>query len=91
MPERHLLMLLWASRRTLQPGLKLLIERSTHRILGAHILGEEASDMIHLFIAMIKMQGRLEDLLDMIFIHPALPELARDAARAAQAELKNGP
>lgn len=70
---------------------KLLIERSTHRILGAHILGEEASDMIHLFIAMIKMQGRLEDLLDMIFIHPALPEVARDAARAAQAELKNEP
>ncbi len=67
---------------------KILIERSTHRILGAHILGEEASDMIHLFIAMMKMQGRLEDLLDMIFIHPALPEVARDAARAAQAELK---
>jgi dihydrolipoamide dehydrogenase len=67
---------------------KLLIERSTHRILGAHILGDEASDMIHLFIAMMKMQGRLEDLLDMIFIHPALPEVARDAARAAQAILK---
>lgn len=67
---------------------KLLIEHSTHRILGAHILGDEASNMIHLFIAMMKMQGRLEDLLDMIFIHPALPEVARDAARAAQAKLK---
>jgi mycothione reductase len=67
---------------------KILVERSTHRILGAHILGDEAADMIHLFIAMMKMQGRLEDLLDMIFIHPALPEVARDAARAAQAEFK---
>ena len=67
---------------------KILIERSTRQILGAHILGDEASDMIHLFIAMMKMQGRLEDLLDMIFIHPALPEVARDAARAARSKLK---
>jgi len=67
---------------------KMLVDRSTHRILGAHILGDEASNMIHLFIAMMKMQGRLEDLLDMIFIHPALPELARDAARDARGKLK---
>jgi dihydrolipoamide dehydrogenase len=63
---------------------KLLVERPTRRILGAHILGDEASDMIHLFIAMMKKEGTLDDLLDMIFIHPALPEIARDAARDAQ-------
>jgi len=63
---------------------KLLVERPTRRILGAHILGDEASDMIHLFIAMMKKEGTLDDLLDMIFIHPALPEIARDAARDAK-------
>jgi len=62
---------------------KILVERPTRRILGAHILGAEASDMIHLFIAMMKKEGKLDDLLDMIFIHPALPEIARDAARDA--------
>lgn len=65
---------------------KILVERSTRRILGAHILGDEASDMIHLFIAMMKKEGKLNDLLDMIFIHPALPEIARDAARNAQSQ-----
>jgi mycothione reductase len=68
---------------------KILIERSTRQILGVHILGPEASDMIHLFIAMMKMKGTLEDLLDMIFIHPALPEVARDAARDARQRLED--
>ena len=62
---------------------KLLIERSSRRILGAHILGPEASDMIHLFIMAMKTGATLDTLLDTIFIHPALPEIARDAARDA--------
>ena len=65
---------------------KVLVERSTRRIIGAHILGDEASDMVHLFIAMMKKEGTLDDLLDMIFIHPALPEIARDAARDAKSQ-----
>jgi mycothione reductase len=65
---------------------KILVERATRTILGAHILGDEASDMIHLFIAMMKQEGTLDDLLDMIFIHPALPEVARDAARDARSQ-----
>jgi mycothione reductase len=62
---------------------KILVERSSRRLLGAHIVGEEAANMIHLFVAMMKKQATLEDLLDMIFVHPALPEVARDAARDA--------
>ncbi len=43
--------------------------------------------MIHLFIAMMKMGGTLDDLLDMIFIRPALPEVARDAVRDAARQM----
>jgi mycothione reductase len=32
----------------------------------------------------MKKEGTLDDLLDMIFIHPSLPEIARDAARDAK-------
>jgi mycothione reductase len=62
---------------------KVLADRKTHQLLGAHIVGDEASDMIHLFIAMMKKDGTIDDLLDMIFIHPSLPEVARDAVRDA--------
>lgn len=66
---------------------KVLVERASRRLLGAHIVGDEASVMIHLFIAMMKMGGTLDDLLGMIFIHPALPEVARDAVRDAARQL----
>jgi len=65
----------------------VLADRASRRVLGAHIVGDEASVMIHLFIAMMKMGGTLDDLLGMIFIHPALPEVARDAVRDAARQL----
>ena len=75
------------ARRSDHGFVKLLVERGSRKLLGAHIIGDEASDMIHLFIVLMKKQGTLDDLLDMIFIHPALPEVARDAARDARGAL----
>ncbi len=72
--------------RQFEHGLcKILVDRATRRLLGAHLVGDEASDMIHLLILLMKTGGTLDELLDMIFIHPALPEIVRDAARDAQA------
>ncbi len=66
---------------------KILIERKTRKILGAHIIGEEASNMLHMIIAFMNKAGTLDDLLNMIYIHPALPEIVRNAARKAKAAL----
>lgn len=63
---------------------KILIDRKTLRILGAHIVGAEASNLIHMLIAFMNKDGTLDDLLNMIYIHPALPEIVRNAARRAQ-------
>nr|WP_320049142.1 dihydrolipoyl dehydrogenase [uncultured Desulfuromonas sp.] len=74
--------------RMLENGFaKLLFERSSHRLLGAHIIGEEASDLIHMLILGLQQQVTVEDLLQMIYIHPALPELIRDAVRDARSQL----
>ncbi len=67
---------------------KILIERKNRKILGAHIVGDEASDMIHMIIALMTKDGTLDDLLNMIYIHPSLPEIVRNAARNAYGELK---
>jgi len=64
---------------------KILIDRKSKKILGAHIVGSEASDMIHMLIAFMSKDGTLDDLLNMIYIHPALPEIVRNAARRAKA------
>lgn len=67
---------------------KLMFEKHSRKLLGAHIIGPEASDMIHMCIAYITMKATLDDMLAMIYVHPALPENVRNACRKAKAELK---
>ena len=66
---------------------KLLFERESRKLVGAHIVGEEASDMIHMPIAFINMGATIDDMLRTIYVHPALPENVRNAARKAAREL----
>ncbi len=62
---------------------KLLFTPQGDKILGAHIIGPQASVLIQTVVAVMRMNGGLDDLLNMIYIHPALPELIRDTAREA--------
>ena len=66
---------------------KLLFDRKTKKLLGAHIVGREASNMIHMLIAYMNMNATLDDILKTIYIHPALPEIVRNAARKAKKAL----
>ncbi len=66
---------------------KLLFDRKSRKLLGGHIVGEEASNMIHMVIAYMNMNATLDDLLRTIYIHPALPEIVRNAARKAKTAL----
>jgi mycothione reductase len=66
---------------------KLLIDRSSRKILGGHIIGPESSDMIHMIIAYMSMNATLDNMLSTIYIHPALPEIVRNAARKAKLAL----
>lgn len=65
---------------------KLLFEKATRRLVGAHIVGEEAADIIHMCIPAIKKNSTFDDMLDLIYIHPALCEVIRDAARDAASQ-----
>jgi dihydrolipoamide dehydrogenase len=42
-----------------------------------------------MLIALMYKDGTLDDLLNMIYIHPALPEAVRDAARDARQQLNS--
>jgi len=63
---------------------KLLFDKKTKKLLGAHIVGDEASTMIHQLIYAMTFNATLDDLLKMIYIHPALPEIVRNACRDAR-------
>ena len=51
-------------------GFKTLVEEGTGRILGAHLLGPHAEEVINLFALAIRMGLRASDLKQMVFAYP---------------------
>ncbi len=54
---------------------KLLANPLTGIILGAHIVGPEAAELIHELIAVMYFQGTVHDLVRMPHYHPTLAEI----------------
>ncbi|HLS69243.1 MAG TPA: dihydrolipoyl dehydrogenase [Kiloniellales bacterium] len=61
---------------------KILADRVTDRILGAHILGPEAGTMIHEIVVAMEFGGSAEDLARSFHAHPTLNEAVKEAALA---------
>jgi glutathione reductase (NADPH) len=51
-------------------GFKMLIEEGTGRILGAHLLGPNAAEVINLFAVAIRLRIPADDLKQVIFAYP---------------------
>jgi len=62
---------------------KVLFDRTSLRLVGAHIIGPEAATMIHTCMAFLHMKATLSDMAGLMYIHPALPEVIRNAVRNA--------
>eukprot|EP01028_Stygiella_incarcerata_P005933 TRINITY_DN2446_c0_g1_i1.p1 TRINITY_DN2446_c0_g1~~TRINITY_DN2446_c0_g1_i1.p1 ORF type:complete len:480 (-),score=136.72 TRINITY_DN2446_c0_g1_i1:1143-2558(-) len=62
---------------------KLVVDRETRKILGGHVIGPQASTMIHIIASFMYFEGTADDMVKMIWAHPALPEVIRNAARKA--------
>ncbi|HTL11379.1 MAG TPA: dihydrolipoyl dehydrogenase [Bdellovibrionota bacterium] len=62
---------------------KLVGDRASGRLLGAHIVGPEASNLIAEAALALEMGARVEDLALTIHAHPTLPETLMEAAEAA--------
>lgn len=53
---------------------KLIFDGPTRRLIGAHIAGQDASEIIHFAALAVKMGARAEDLKDMVYNHPTVSE-----------------
>jgi glutathione reductase (NADPH) len=62
----------YSSRRVAETcsGYKVLVEEGTDRVLGAHILGSEAGEVINLFTLAIRSGMRATDLKHMLYAYP---------------------
>jgi NAD(P) transhydrogenase len=60
--------------------LKLIFHRETKSILGVHIIGEGASELLHIGQAVFALGGTVEYFIDTVFNYPTLAECYKAAA-----------
>lgn len=60
--------------------LKLIFHRETKQILGVHIIGEGASELLHIGQAVMILGGTVEYFVDTVFNYPTLAECYKAAA-----------
>jgi NAD(P) transhydrogenase len=60
--------------------LKLIFSLKTRRLLGCHIVGEGATELIHIGQAVINLKGTLEYFVENTFNYPTLAEAYKIAA-----------
>jgi NAD(P) transhydrogenase len=60
--------------------LKLIFHRETHELLGVHIIGEGASELLHIGQAVLILGGKLDYFVNTVFNYPTLAECYKAAA-----------
>ena len=68
--------------------LKLLFHRDDRRLLGAHLFGASATELIHLAQAVMVLGGTLDYFTTQVLNYPTLSECFRAAAFDAERRLK---
>jgi NAD(P) transhydrogenase len=67
--------------------LKLLFDANDGRLLGVHIVGNGASELVHIGQAYLNMEATAFDVAEALYNYPTLSDLYRHAAQTAAAEL----
>ena len=60
--------------------LKIIFHRETKELLGIHIIGEGASELLHIGQAVLVLKGTVEYFVDTVFNYPTLAECYKAAA-----------
>ena len=60
--------------------LKLIFDRNDRRLLGVHIIGAEAAELVHIGQAVLALGGKIEYFVDTVFNYPTLAECYKTAA-----------
>jgi NAD(P) transhydrogenase len=60
--------------------LKLIFHRDTRKVLGVHIIGEDASELVHIGQAVMTLGGTVDYFVETVFNYPTLAECYKVAA-----------
>lgn len=63
---------------------KIVYDKATHEILGAHAVGNSATEIIHELLLAKKAELLPEDVATMVHAHPTISEAVMESARTAE-------
>ncbi len=66
---------------------KLVFEKGTRLLLGAHCIGDRATELVHIGQSLIMLGGTVDTLIEMVFNYPTLSECYKYAAYDALGHL----
>ena len=61
---------------------KIIADADSDQILGAHVVGPSAADLVQQIVIAMEMAASTEDLQLMVFGHPTMSEAVHEAALA---------
>jgi dihydrolipoamide dehydrogenase len=70
------------ANQTTDGFVKILADAKTDKVLGCHIIGAQAGELIHEVAVLMEFGGSAEDLARTCHAHPTLSEAVREAALA---------
>jgi dihydrolipoamide dehydrogenase len=72
------------ANRTTDGFVKVLADKATDRVLGVHIIGAGAGELIHEAAVLMEFGGSSEDLARTCHAHPTMSEAVKEAAMAVE-------
>lgn len=64
---------------------KVIFEKETGFLLGVHMIGEGAQELIHAGVSLLEMAAREEDMLFPVYAHPSSAEALLEAVESVKA------
>jgi len=58
---------------------KVVVHAETRQVLGVHLIGQAAGEIVHSAAPLIEMEARVAEVKELIFPHPTVSESIRDA------------
>ena len=69
--------------------LKLLVSPQDHRLLGVHVFGTGATELVHIGQMVMAARGTVDDIVETVFNYPTLAEAYKVAALDATNRMRN--
>ena len=67
-----------------------MVERGTRKLIGVHVIGERATELVHIGQAVVHFGGTVDAFIDMVFNYPSLAEAYKYAAYDCLGQLARG-